>query len=79
MSGTTADASDVSIAAIETEITTHLDAIADLRDRGARVLADRQAVGAQILRWLTGWGATEPDARTLCIEIIQERRAERAP
>lgn len=47
-----------------------------LRGEGARILAGWMT-GAELLAWLVDRGATDADARRLCVEILQERRAAR--
>lgn len=48
-----------------------------LRGEGARILAGWMS-GAELLAWLLERGATDADARGLCVEILHERRATRA-
>ncbi|MGI5247570.1 hypothetical protein [Dactylosporangium sp. CA-139066] len=65
----------MTIANIEAEIGVHLAAIADLRGRGARALADYGASGREIMTWLRVRGLSDAEASTLCVDIIRERRA----
>ena len=45
---------------------------------GARLLADMGASGVDVLAWVTSHGATDTEARNLCVEIVNERRGEAA-
>lgn len=51
--------------------------IVELRGEGARLLADRDASGHEVLTWLVKHGATDHEARTLIVQIIHERRVVR--
>jgi hypothetical protein len=50
---------------------------AALRGEGARLLAGWMS-GAELLAWLVERGATDAEARRLCVEIRHERLAARA-
>jgi hypothetical protein len=49
-----------------------------LRGEGARLLAADGAPGYEVIAWLVSHGATEADARLLCVDIIRELRAQKA-
>ncbi|MER7331773.1 MULTISPECIES: hypothetical protein [unclassified Micromonospora] len=60
---------------IDRQVTLLENQIADLRTVGARVAADSGMSGTEIMGWLKQHGAADDTARTLCVEIIHERRA----
>lgn len=65
----------ITLADIESQVSQHQTAIRDLYQVGARIAADANMSGRDILGWLTARGATESEARALCVEILHERRA----
>lgn len=68
---------ELRIAEIEQRFTAiHAETVA-LRGEGARILAGRMS-GSELVAWLVERGATDTDARGLCVEILHERRADRA-
>lgn len=62
---------------IEAEVQDHFVDIASLCVEGAWALAYAHASGQEILRWLTNRGMSDADARTLCVQIVHQWRAER--
>lgn len=47
----------------------------DLRETGARMLADNGAAGAEVISWLIRHGSAGNDARQLVVDLVRERRA----
>lgn len=64
------------------EVEQHLTAIraeaAALRGEGARLMAADGAPGYEVIAWLVSNGATDADARLLCVDIVRENRARKA-
>jgi hypothetical protein len=49
-----------------------------LRAEGARLHAAAGAPGYEVIAWLVHHGATDADARLLCVDIVREHRAQKA-
>lgn len=67
---------DIRIAEIEQRFTAIQAEVIALRGEGARILAGWMS-GAELLAWLVERGASDADARGLCVEIVHERRTAR--
>jgi hypothetical protein len=67
---------ELRLAEVEHRFTALQAEVAGLRGEGARILAGWMT-GAELVAWLVERGATDADARRLCVEILQERRAAR--
>lgn len=63
------------LAAIEQRISAIRAEAATLRGEGARLLAAESAPGYEVIAWLVSNGASDADARLLCVDIIREFRA----
>lgn len=68
---------ELRIAEIEARFTAIQAETVALRAEGARILAGWMS-GAHLLAWLVERGATDAEARALCVGIVRERRTARA-